>query len=201
MPNFIDKSYFTELQNAEPDTLCRNNRCRYHADEGSYSLDIWGDRYLINTNESKIEYQGVTQLPHDYFELFVIYYLLRVKDCGPTGEWISEKDVPGGPTFFRGPHLVPTEMISSRFGDDIESFCSWCEKLSGTRIEMADAAYRFEITADIPVVVLYWCGDEDFPAEAKVLYDRSVIELLTLDILFALAVGVCARIGSGDSPP
>jgi hypothetical protein len=61
---------------------------------------------------------------------------------------------------------------------------------------MADAAFSFSITPDIPVAVLYWIGDEDFPAEVKILYDRSITELLSLDILFALAVGVCARIGT-----
>jgi hypothetical protein len=59
---------------------------------------------------------------------------------------------------------------------------------------MADAAFCFSITPDLPVAVLYWVGDEDFPAEAKILYDRSISELLTLDILFALAVGVCAGV-------
>jgi hypothetical protein len=60
---------------------------------------------------------------------------------------------------------------------------------------MADAAYRFQIAPRIPVAVLYWTGDEDFPAESKILYDRTIAEHLAADIIFALAVVICERIG------
>lgn len=202
MTEIIDASYFTELKTATPEILCRNNRCKYLINDQQYAIKVWGDQYLIDLQNSKIERITPTDPPpHDYFYLFIIYYLLQVKDVPLCEEWISEKDLPGGPTFFRGPHLVPTDLISQKFGNDIQEFSRCCEGLGGTQIEMADAAFRFEITSDIPVAVLYWIGDEDFPAEAKILYDRSVIEQLTLDVLFALAVGVCARIGAGDSNP
>jgi hypothetical protein len=43
---------------------------------------------------------------------------------------------------------------------------------------------------------VYWVGDEDFPAEAKVLFDKTIIDHLALDIVFALAVLVCNRIAN-----
>jgi hypothetical protein len=199
MPEIIDKSYFAELRTAAPDTLCKKGQCSYTADKQQYSLEVWGVTYVIDLANEKIEHVTAIGPPlHEYFDLFVIYYLLRVKNIHPTEEWVSEKDLPGGSTFFRGPHLIPTERISKRFGNDLLGFKTWCEKLGGSPIDMADAAYRFSITADIPVAVLYWTGDEDFPAEAKVLYDRSVTENLTLDILFALGVGVCSRVSGAD---
>jgi hypothetical protein len=196
MTEIIDKSYFVELEDANPETLCRKGRCNYIADMHQYSIEVWGDQYLFDLTNSKIEHVVATgPPPHQYFDLFVMYYLLRAKDILLSGEWVSEKDLPGGPTFFRGPHRIPTDLISQRFENDLQEFKTWCENLGGTPIEMADAAFCFSITPDIPVAVLYWIGDEDFPAEAKILYDRSITELLSLDILFALAVGVCARIG------
>lgn len=59
---------------------------------------------------------------------------------------------------------------------------------------MADAAYVFKITPNIPVAVLLWLGDEDFGAEAKLLFDRTIGMHLPLDIIFALAVEVCREI-------
>ncbi len=197
MTEIIDKSYFTELDAATPETLCRDGRCNYNVDLRQYSIEVWGDRYVFDLTNSKIEHVVATgPLPHKYFDLFVIYYLLRAKDIRLREEWVSEKDLPGGSTFFRGPHQIPTDLISQRFDNDLEQFKIWCGNLGGTPIQMADAAFRFSITPDIPVVVLYWLGDEDFPAEAKILYDRSVSELLSLDILFALAVGVCTRVAT-----
>ena len=70
-----------------------------------------------------------------------------------------------------------------------------CENLDGVPLDMADAAYVFKITPRIPVAVLYWAGDDDFPADSKLLYDKSITEHLASDIVFALAIDICARVG------
>ena len=195
MPTYVDHNYYQELADTSPDQICRNNRCRFDPISQIYSLVIWGEEFIVDYSGKKVERTGTAlPVPHEYFYLFVMYYLLLPKEIKPGGEWISEKDLPGGTTFFRGPHLIPTEMISSRFGDDIEAFSNCCVMLGGTPLKLADAAFRFDITPDIPVAVLYWQGDDDFPAEAKILYDRSIMNELPLDILFALAVAICNRI-------
>lgn len=198
MTDIIDKSYFTQLADADSETLCRKGRCKFIADKNIYSLEVWGVQYLIDPANSKMCHIAATESPlHEYFDLFAIYYLIRAKDIILQNEWISEKDLPGGPTFFRGPHRIPTNLISERFANNLQYFKTCCEILGGTPIDLADSAYSFPITNDVPVAVLYWIGDDDFPAEAKILYDRSIGNLLSLDILFALAVGVCTRISRG----
>lgn len=194
MPDIIDPSYFKELAKADHELLCRNSRCSFDIKKGSYIINIWDWQYIISPLEETIKVAGGVEQPHKYLDLFCIYYLLKQIDTGLSGEWISEKDLAGGPTFFRGPHLVPTEFISNRFADDLQLFTARCEQLGGVKLKMADASYRFTITPDIPVAVLYWIGDEDFPAEAKILYDKSIGDRMSLDILFALAYGICSRL-------
>lgn len=199
MTELIDRRYFLELAVADPKILCRNERCRYLADQNQYHLELWGDRYCLDVASCTIEYTAVTgPLPHPYFELLAIYYLFRTQDIVLVGDWFSEKDLPGGSIFFRGPHKIPTELIVNRFKNDLQEFKKQCLRFGGKPVNMADAAFCFSIAPDISVVVLYWLGDEDFPAEAKILYDQSIIGLLSLDIVFALAVGVCSRIGTAD---
>jgi len=63
---------------------------------------------------------------------------------------------------------------------------------------MGDIAFQFQITSHIPAVVLYWQGDDDFPPEAKLLFDRSISRHLATDVIFALAVEMCIRVGRSD---
>ncbi len=197
MPNLIDAISYRELAEQNPEDVCRRALCRYNDGDQSYSLSVWGDEYAIYPHEFKIDRLGNRfQSPHEYLYVFIINYLLKSKETEPNKEWISEKDIPGGPTFFRGPHEIPTYLISSRYSGDIENFRKRCEQLNGDPINFADSAYVFEITPRIPVAVLFWDGDDEFPAESKILYDSSVTEHLALDIIFALAVDICARIGS-----
>lgn len=197
MPNLIDNVYFQDLAEQDPKDVCRRALCQYDADKKSYTVSVWGDNYEINPHEFKIDrITNNFQSPHDFFYLFIIYYLLKSKGTEVWNEWISEKDIPGGVTFFRGPHEIPTHLISGRYSNDINEFRKRCEQLHGIPIDMADSAYRFKITSHIPVAVLYWKGDDDFPPESKILYDKTITEHLTSDIIFALAVEICTRIGS-----
>lgn len=193
----VDKNYFQELAHRDPAEICKRTLCEYDHIEKRYIFSAWNDRYLISPGESRIELVDKTsRLPHEYFYLFIIYYLLESRIIEPTGEWISEKDIPGGTTFFRGPHEIPTHLICTRFQNDTAAFQKKCEQLYGHPIAMGDAAYRFDITPCLPVAVLFWAGDDDFPSEAKLLYDRTIIQQLPTDIIFALAIEICSRIGS-----
>jgi hypothetical protein len=196
MANLIDPIHFEDLAGQTPGDVCRRALCRYDDAKKSYILSVWGDEYTIYPYAFKIE--RITEnfpAPHEYLYIFIINYLLKAKEIGLSQEWISEKDMPGGATFFRGPHEIPTRLISSRFSGDIEAFRKTCDQLGGIPLNMADAAYIFKITPRIPAAVLYWDGDDEFPPESKILFDASITEHLTLDIIFSLAVDICTRIG------
>lgn len=196
MINFIDKSYFTELAAQDPKDICKKALCEYDDVSKSYVISVWDDKYIVYPHEHKIDcISKAINKPHEYFYLFIIYYLLKAKEIKVCNEWISEKDISGGATFFRGPHEIPTHLISELFGNNIEGFRKRCIRLCGAAIDMADAAFSFNITPRIPVAVLYWIGDDDFSPEANILYDKTITKQLTSDIIFALAVEICTRIG------
>ena len=197
MTNSVDMIYFQELSEQNPKDVCRRTLCKYDDKNKFYTLSVWGDEYAVYPHDFKIDRMTNNfQSPHDLFYLFIIYYLLKSKEIEISNEWISEKDIPGGVTFFRGPHKIPTHLISNRYSNNIKEFRKRCEQLHGIPLDMADAAYSFKITSHISVAVLYWAGDDDFPPESKILYDKTITEHLASDILFALAVEICKKIGS-----
>jgi len=196
MPEAIDSIHFEDLAACDPQEVCRRAGARYDDETGRYRLTVWGDAYAIDPGRHRIDcLSGSAQPHHDYFYLFMVHYLLSVKAVEVAGEWISEKDMPGGASFFRGPHEIPTAMIADRLEEDRGQFNQRCRQLRGIELKMADAAYGFTIAPRIPLAVLCWEGDEDFPAEAKILYDKTIVHHLALDVVFALAVGVCRQLG------
>ena len=191
----IPDSYYADLEGADIRQLENCPFCTCDSESGQFDITIWERNVTLQPADKRVD--DPTQPPlHEFFHLFIVYMVLHPELPVPVGEWVSEKDFPGGPTFFRGPHLLPTHLISDRFGDDLEDFSNHCKKLGGSQLELADASYRFSILPDIDVAVLYWQGDEDFPAEAKILYDRSLAKTMPLDMIFALAWGICDRLGA-----
>lgn len=197
MTSIVDDIYFKELAGKDPREVCEKAPCRYDDQKKRYIISAWGNEYAISLHERNIDLlDAAVQKPDSLFCLFIVYYLLKSKGIRETGEWISEKDLPGGSAFFRGPHEVPTYLICRRFGNDIEAFRKRCLALQGTALDMGDSAYRFDILPGIPAAVLYWTGDDEFPPEVKILFDKSISGQLPLDIVFSLAVAICERIGN-----
>jgi hypothetical protein len=194
MTELIDKGHFIELARLNPREVCRRASCTFDERRNCYTLPVWGVEHVIYPDAGKIAC-GLDSRPlHEYFTLVAIHYLLSAREISPVREWISEKDIPGGVTFFRGPHAIPTHLITSRVNNSIETFKELGCAYHGSPLNMADAAFTFNITDRIPVAVLYWKGDEDFPAEAKILYDKTLPSHFALDIVFALASGICAQL-------
>ena len=196
MTDYINKLYFQELSDKNSEEVCRRAMCAYDDTKKNFEISIWGDIFKIYPEQGIIEcdnkkHEGL----HPYFDLFIMHYLLKAKAMELANQWISEKDIPGGSTFFRGPHAIPTRLITSQFDGDIDGFKHKCEQLMGSPLKLADAAFVFKVAPRVPVAVLYWKGDDEFPTESKILYDRTIYDHLALDIIYALAVGVCERLG------
>ncbi|WP_457553699.1 DUF3786 domain-containing protein [Desulfobacula sp.] len=199
MSEGIDKTIFLDLKSCDPEMVVSRTGCKFDKSLEQYFVTIWGEKYCVDLNTYEIRPEGTRQKNyHEYLYLFILYYLMKSKNIPLSGNWVSEKDIPGGEAFFRGPHTIPSELITRRFGENMDGFKKACEKLSGTPLELADAAFLFPITPTIPVAALYWQGDEDFSSEARLLFDRTIEQHLPLDIIWALSVEVCHTLG--DTP-
>lgn len=192
MANTIDQKNFEMLAALDPEEVCKRTGAEYISSTKEFRIRVWGKDVTVCPAECRIEASGpATDTAHEYLYLFILYYLILAKPIRPLGEWVSQKDLAGGAAFFRGPHTLPTDRIVSRYDRDIAGFKKRAQALGGIPLEMADAAYVFHITPNIPVAVLFWLGDEDFPSESVLLFDRTIEDQLPLDIIYALAVSVC----------
>ncbi|MCP3943998.1 MAG: DUF3786 domain-containing protein [Desulfobacteraceae bacterium] len=192
MTQLIDKILFRDLLSCDSEDVTKRTGALYDKKKGHYSIKIWGnfydvmpEQYLIKPREQKVDTY------RDYLYLFMLHYLMKVKQIPLSGQWISEKDIPGGVGFFRGPHTLPTEILAQVFGNDLSGFLVAGERLGGKSLPMADAAFSFDIAPQIPVAVLLWLGDEEFGSQVKLLFDKTIEQQLPLDIIYALAVEVC----------
>lgn len=195
MPELIDKRHFAALTDCDPQEVVSRTNCTYDSAHNCYTLPIWTTRCIIHPAKAQVEWPEGTATLHEYFGLFAVHYLLSAKNIQPDGRLISEKDMPGGATFFRGPHAIPTSRITDKVDNSLDRFHQLSARYNGTPLTMADAAAMFSITPRIPVAVLYWAGDNEFPAEAKLLFDKTLPDHFALDIIFALAVGVAEQLG------
>jgi hypothetical protein len=119
----------------------------------------------------------------------VLAYYFRTSDGAPlTGQWVSFADLPDGRIYNQAFQGYTGNELVKVFQADVELFKETCQKSGGVVTLFGDASYIFYALPRVPLLVNYWCGDEDFPSSCKILFDSSVSHYLPTD--------VCAILGS-----
>ena len=173
------------LEGREALEVCR--RSLASLEESIYVLRFLDRQYRVEPETGRLAAPRADALLTDAeFELLVLTYLNQAADVPAEDTWISEKDLPGGSLFFRGPHALPLQPLLARFGGDLPSFRRAAEALGGRVLAYGDAAYGFTALPRIPAGCVLWAGDEEFPARVNMLFDRSLARHLPLDAVLAL---------------
>lgn len=157
-------------------------------EEGRLVLPVFSRRYSVDREHSRITCIDNPDERVDYNTgVVLVTHLAQAKDVPPAGRMVSYKELPSGDTFFTGPHTLPMEYIVGRFGSEPDTLVRRAEELGGEKVEGADVAVRLSGLPRVPMYVMLWQADEEFPAEAVPGVDANVMHHLALDGLFALS--------------
>ena len=160
----------------------------YNPETKSYRLRILNRDYDISPgNRSvKLAESFPEQSPDFYLQLAAVNYLIGAKDLPLIGKWTAGTQFPSGTLFFRGPHKMPTHKLEKAFGRTQDGFASLSPSFGGKKVDGGDCAFEFLFFPRLPVRLLLWLADEEFPARMVFLFDRSANQHLQLDGLWAL---------------
>ncbi len=194
-----DPFYWDKLSQLHPTNVCNRTEAIYQPTREGFLLPVYNLRYLILPKEReilRIEWNDkpIRETLHPYFSLMVLVYLTEAKDIKPTHTWISEKDLKGGPIFFRGHHRLEVEELINLFGDDPEAFLKAGKRMGGSQILFGDKGFALHVFPKVFLAYILWKGDEEFPPKISVLFDSTIEFHLPLDILWCMVAETSRRL-------
>ena len=129
--------------------------------------------------------------------LVCVQYLLTARDEPIAGELADPRSIGYGDFFFRGLHGLPTAKLEEAFGQRPDAFRVAAEALGGRAAQMGDAAYEFRALPRVPIAVVLWAADDQFPARAQFLFDKAADRQLPLDVLWVLCLLLVKKLLAG----
>jgi len=120
--------------------------------------------------------------------LSILWYLFNAEDQPLSGRLIKPSDLPGGDIYVKGTHVLPLDELSEEFGNNPEEFINWGTSLGGHQLDYGDASLKLFPFPRIPVVLILWLEDYEFPSSSAFLFDSSCAMHLPVDILWATAM-------------
>jgi hypothetical protein len=120
-------------------------------------------------------------------EILILHYLETAQGTPISGQWVSFGSLPEGA--FYGPVFqkrVRAPLVRS-FGENPEALLRFLLPLEGEPLALGDAAVKIPALPRVPIALVVWKGDEDFPPEGNILFDSTVKDYLPVEDMVVLA--------------
>ncbi len=184
------------LKQRKPSKLVMVTGCRQDAD-GDLRLEFFWEEYVVSSPDFTVRRAEDGNAPSSFLQSLILTYMATADGTTPSGRWIGFRELPQGMFYaqaFRG--YTGIRLVRQLEGG-IEGFRRAAERLASEPLEkIGDAGYVFTLLPRIHVAVAYWRGDEDFPSQARVLFEDTAAHYMPTDglaILGSHLVGTILR--------
>jgi hypothetical protein len=160
-----------------------------------------GARYLVTGSQKEIAIEYLNQLYRVTMpnvevllanskeevpirdRVLILHYLLAAKGTPIADKLIAFKELPGGGNYFRTFSKRAIAPIVEHFGERPHVLIDTAGKLGGHTVAYGDVAVTVNAFNRVPVTIVLWRGDEEFPAQGDILFDAATSDYLsTYDI-------------------
>lgn len=133
----------------------------------------------LNVDTHRFSFRETDEEAPIWLAILAIHYLNNADGRHPTGRLKHFREFKEGHFYEPAFNRRTKEILVSVFGSNPEPMIKAGEKLKGKILQTGDAAVELSYFPCVPITCILWRGDEEFPAEATVLFDE------TADIFFS----------------
>lgn len=182
-----NEGLWRQLLELDGDKVAQRAKCRHSAEPLCYIISLLNSEYTVNLSEKKILSTKHSEQAGFFEEICILAYLINAKDIPPADKLTRAEALPGGQFFFRGLHNLDTEKLEKAFGECPERLYKIADEFGANRCEFGDASIKLNVLPRIPLTIVIWQKDEEFPARASVLFDETAAKQMPLDALWTAA--------------
>ncbi len=111
-------------------------------------------------------------------KVLILHYLSLAKGTPLTSRIISYRDLPDGNIYLPSFTKRAIRPLIDNFGGNYEKLIQVANKLGGCQANYGDVSVVIGAFPHVPVFLVLWRGDEEFPIEANILFDSSISDYL-----------------------
>ncbi len=179
---------------AERDPAAQAERCQASWDGGCWRLDFFNQRLRVSAAEKTVLETAFGQPVGVWERVLVLHYLASTAAPAPGEDLIDFKQVPAGGFYYDAYRRRSQAPLARTFGDNPGLLLEAGRALEGEPADFGDAAVRLWPFAKVPVVAVIHAADEEFPADANLLYLPSVTSYFCTEDIAVLGGLVAGRL-------
>lgn len=178
----------SELLRADPAEVARKSGGLYDPGLKRVTVQVCDLRASFDFGTGELIWTG-DRMVDPVAAVPVLHYLLQASGAPPTGDFRPYRDLWGAKTQ-SGPFIArPEAQLAAAYGADPAALLTRARTLGAEVKEESSGDARIELAflPKIPMALLLYTADEDFSAEAKILFDAVISEYLPTEDTIWLA--------------
>lgn len=171
---------------------------RFFMDEDAeaYYITYYNEVYCLNKENALLTLVKQPDKPLTFNTVMSIYNLFYYSkpQARVRGEFVPFRQVKRAAPFteaFKRTVLVPLAQMFS--GHALELRLA-CQALGGRRVRQGDVGYVIDAFSCMPVTVLFWDKDDEFEAQANLLFDADITDFIHEETVCCIAADLVRRL-------
>ncbi|HNS49631.1 MAG TPA: DUF3786 domain-containing protein [Anaerolineae bacterium] len=186
-----------QLAQADPARIAHLASVPYtHAEatRGYLTFAFLGTGYEVHWPMGTVQRAVDGSLPDVTTQLLLLHYLLTADGTPMADQWVAFRALRGGMGYEAAFRQRADLRLAKRFGSSREAFELAAQALGGERLTFGDASFGFRVMPSLWLAVVLHLEDDEFPAEASVLFDGAANHYLATEDLAVLGGLLTSRL-------
>lgn len=108
-------------------------------------------------------------------KILILHYLNNAKKEDMTGELIAYQEIPSARFYLSAFNARSTDPFIATFGENPDKLPVVAQEVfSAQKASIGDVSVTIQAFPKIPVTLIIWRGDDEFPPNGTILFDSSI---------------------------
>ena len=175
-----------ELRRMPPEELCARSGALWDPGEGAIELSFLDRSYLIRPPDFGVFETGEEEAQARE-KILILHYLQTASGAPLAGKWIAFSEVPGGERYLGNFRARSIDRMVRDFAGKEPALVEAAGAIGGCRAGHGDFSLTLCPLPRVPVELVFWKGDDEFPPSGNFLFDASAPEYLPTEDMVVLA--------------
>jgi hypothetical protein len=126
--------------------------------------------------------------------IIILHYLIHASGSALGTGLVPYEDIPGCRTYLPVFERRVVKPLVAAFGFDRDTFIEAGRALGGRQEEYGNASFTLAAFPRLPITLILWEGEEDFPPSVKVLFDKSIHTYVPLEDIVVISKMAATRL-------
>jgi hypothetical protein len=161
---------------------------------GRFVVPFFGTTYAVSWPAGEVRRVNDGTEADVASRILLLHYLLTADGTAVADRWIAFRNLPGGLGYDAAFQGRANLRLARTFGAERAAFEAAARALKGEPLTFGDTSFLFRMLPRLWLAVVLYLADDEFPANANVLFDASASHYLPTEDLAVLGGLLAGRL-------